>query len=291
MFGYIVPLKGELKIKNYNLYQAFYCGVCRSLGSRYGLKSRFLLNYDIAFLAVFLSAVNPDYHVKPGRCAVKRFKKQLFAYGDSIDLAADLNVLLAYYKLKDNKADDKSFAAFLGCLVYALSAAKAGKHQEKMEYLIKKMTQELSELEKLECWSVDVAAIPFSNMLGEILEEASGIAGYKDHERMNQFGKELGKWIYMIDAIDDFDEDVKKDRYNPYKYIENGQNLKEPGIFMCLQALTEIYAEIEFSDLQLKEIIDNILYAGMMNRIDIVLEKGSCEDESVRNSWCKRKCQ
>ena len=33
MFGYIVPEKPEMKIKEYELFRAYYCGVCRSIGS------------------------------------------------------------------------------------------------------------------------------------------------------------------------------------------------------------------------------------------------------------------
>ena len=56
MFGYIVPEKPEMKIKEYELFRAYYCGVCRSIGKHHGQLRRLTLSYDTAFLAVLLSA-------------------------------------------------------------------------------------------------------------------------------------------------------------------------------------------------------------------------------------------
>lgn len=55
MFGYIVIHKDELKVKDYNRYNSFYCGVCRSLRNNYGLPGQITLNYDMTFLAILLS--------------------------------------------------------------------------------------------------------------------------------------------------------------------------------------------------------------------------------------------
>ena len=56
MFGYVNVYKDELKIKDYDTYRAYYCGLCKMLGKRHNALARLSLNYDLTFLAV-LSAL------------------------------------------------------------------------------------------------------------------------------------------------------------------------------------------------------------------------------------------
>ena len=55
MFGYIKPSKGQLRICEYEAYQAVYCGMCHVLQREYGTVSRLFLNYDFVFLAMLLA--------------------------------------------------------------------------------------------------------------------------------------------------------------------------------------------------------------------------------------------
>lgn len=34
MFGYIIPFKPELKIKEYEIFKAYYCGLCKAIGEK-----------------------------------------------------------------------------------------------------------------------------------------------------------------------------------------------------------------------------------------------------------------
>ena len=54
MFGYVTVNKGELKVKEYDKYQAYYCGLCASLKERYGLLGEVTLTYDMTFLSLLL---------------------------------------------------------------------------------------------------------------------------------------------------------------------------------------------------------------------------------------------
>ena len=57
MFGYVTVNQKELKFKEYDIYHAYYCGLCRMLGKKYGLTGRFSLTYDCTFLILFLSVL------------------------------------------------------------------------------------------------------------------------------------------------------------------------------------------------------------------------------------------
>jgi hypothetical protein len=62
MLGYVTPEKGELKLREFEIYGAYSCGICRSVGARYGSLPRLLLYYDFVFLAMLLSSLSdaPD---------------------------------------------------------------------------------------------------------------------------------------------------------------------------------------------------------------------------------------
>ena len=75
MFGYVKPLPGELKVKEYEFYKAAYCGLCRALKE----KSRilpFTLSYDFVFLAILKMAVaNEKPEIRKIRCIAHPFRK------------------------------------------------------------------------------------------------------------------------------------------------------------------------------------------------------------------------
>ena len=111
-------------------------------------------------------------------------------------------------------------------------------------------------------------------------------------------GYNLGKWIYIIDAFDDMERDIKSGSYNPllrqYKY-EN-QDIKDFKASIAeevkvglLQALSQATGSLELLKLDNKGIISNIAYEGLYGKTERVLnciagEKRSCvrDEESIR---------
>ena len=280
MFGYVMPCKGELKIKNWNLYQAFYCGVCRSIGKRYGQEARLLLNYDTTFLAVLVAGLKGNYHLKQGRCFVK-MKKQHFAYGDPIDLAADINVLLAYYKSADDWKDERSITGLLGKTIFGHSSKKASNRHKEIGNAIEEMSKGVELVEATNCQSPDTAAIPFRDMMRTLAEYA--VKNEEQGSEVAEFCARLGKWIFIIDSLDDLEKDIKKNRYNPN--IEQVNNFSvekvledaEQTMCMYMQELADVFEKIKFKDEQLAEIVGNVVYAGLLEKTELVIKKRSCE--------------
>ena len=56
MFGYIVVNQPELKMKEYDEYRKYYCGLCKSLKDRYGARGQISLSYDMTFLYLLFRA-------------------------------------------------------------------------------------------------------------------------------------------------------------------------------------------------------------------------------------------
>ncbi len=280
MFGYVMPSKGELKIKNWNLYQAFYCGVCRSLGKKYGQEARLLLNYDTTFLAVLLAGIKGGYTLKPGRCLVK-MKKQMFAYGDAIDLAADINVLLAYYKSMDDWKDDHSVKGFVGKTLYGRAAHRASEKHEAVARAIDEMVKGVDLIEFTNNQSPDTAAIPFREMMRAMAQYV--MKGEVQSELVSEFCAILGKWIFIIDSLDDLEDDLKKKHYNPntlqaQKFsVDQVLADAEQAMSMYMQDLANVFEKIVFKDEQLSDIIENVVFAGLMEKTERVLKKGRCD--------------
>ena len=54
MFGYIQPDSPYLFKKDEKLYQALYCGLCKSIGAGCGQMARTALTYDMAFMSALI---------------------------------------------------------------------------------------------------------------------------------------------------------------------------------------------------------------------------------------------
>ena len=109
MFGYVRPPLGELPQEDTERFRRAYCGLCHTLGGRYGPAARFILNYDFTYLAILL-AEGGTRGVKQARCMVSPLKKRDFLEADkAMALAADESVILAYWQLRDGVADHDWF--------------------------------------------------------------------------------------------------------------------------------------------------------------------------------------
>ena len=110
MYGYVRPDKGELRVREYELFHAVYCGLCQALRERYGFLSRFAVNYDMTFMALVLLSENA--RAKQLRCPVHPLRKRPVVHDSQArDAAADYSVILAWCKLRDNVRDEKAMKA------------------------------------------------------------------------------------------------------------------------------------------------------------------------------------
>lgn len=211
MFGYINPDAPYLFKKDETLYKALYCGLCKSIGAGCGQRARTALTYDMAFTSALVHNIRgEDVKIIRARCALHLIKKRPMTAVDDITVAIGcVNTLLAYYKLCDDKADgDKR-----GILrhLYKKGFKKAVKKHPRAEEIIRRYIDAQSALEKDGCKIVDEACEPSANMMKELSEYLLG--EYSNAETQKLFYA-LGKWVYLADALDDYDKDVKKGRYN-----------------------------------------------------------------------------
>ena len=216
MFGYVKPEMPYLYLKDDTLYKALYCGVCKSIGKTCSQRARLSLTYDIAFFSALVhNLANEDVKIVRQRCITHWIKRRpMVEKGDRLtDLSAMINVELAYYKIKDDILDGNGGKAKLW--FFKSSHKKVLKKQPQISAIIEKNYDELFKLEKQKCSSIDMVCEPFSKMMEELGEYA---LGEKTTEGVKKLFYFLGKWIYLIDALDDYDKDVKEKNYNPFYY-------------------------------------------------------------------------
>ena len=275
MFGYVRINKMDLTFREFDYYKGYYCGLCKYLKENHGEVSRLSLNYDITFLIVILTALYKlDSDITYERCIANPLKKKMRIVNEITEYAASMNILLSYYKLEDNLYDDNGIKDKLAYELYKGKLKKAyEKYPQKAEY-IKQQLGNLRELEKQESKSIDKVSNIFGNLMGEIFV-------YKKDEyeqNLRNIGFNLGKYIYILDAYEDLEEDNKKGRYNPFiDYIDKKEELKNKVDRLISMSLGMATKNIEQLNLEFnKSIIDNIIYSGVYLRYKSILDKG-CE--------------
>lgn len=229
MFGYIKPLASELKVKEHELYKAFYCGLCRTMGKKISVFSRLTLNYDMVFLCLVRTAVTKEsIELKHFRCKLKPIKKRLSVkINNCLIYSSCVSAILTYYKCIDNINDTKNklkkFFIWLVLPLFSHMKKKACKYYDGLEEKIKLPLLKLGELEKNSSSSVEAIAECFAELMQNIAS-----FGLTDSAELisKSIGYHLGRWLYIIDALDDFDRDIKSKEYNPFvEYYKSKENI------------------------------------------------------------------
>ncbi|MGL5328482.1 MAG: DUF5685 family protein [Peptostreptococcaceae bacterium] len=275
MFGYIKVNKMDLTFREYEHYRGYYCGLCKYLKDNHGEISRLTLNYDITFLIIVLTSLyRPKSTVIEEGCITNPFKKKKKIINEITEYAASMNILLAYYKLEDNLHDDKGIKDIIAYNLYKGKLKLAyEKYPHKAEF-IKSQLEELNKLEINKNTNIDIVSNTFGNLMGEVFVYKND----EHEEELRNIGFNIGKYIYLLDAYEDLDKDVKKGRYNPFvEYVDNKEELKE-RVDKLLSISLGILAQ-SIDNLRLRfniGIIDNIVYSGVYLRYKNILDKG-CE--------------
>lgn len=224
MFGFVVCNKTELTESEKNRYQSVYCGVCRTLKEKYGNKERFSLNYEMTFLALFLSSLyEPEELVKKVRCPLHPLQEREALVSPYVDYAADMTILYTYYKCMDDWKDDKNLIhlKYAGCLKHHLDGLR-----ERYPRQFCHMEEKLKEFSRIERQSAPISD-ELINASGELLKELFVYredcwSGY-----LRSFGYELGRFIYLMDAVIDYEKDKKSGKFNPFLRTEKKLDLTE----------------------------------------------------------------
>ncbi len=276
MFGYIKPYQPELKMGEFEQYRGLYCSLCRRLGKRYGITAQLTLSYDMTFLVLLYLAIADEcagFH--KARCPYNPLKKRLCC-GDSpaLDRCADASVMLVYYKLRDTIADTKGLkrlAARFALIPAARHRRRAAARDAAMDAAMAEYIKAQTAMESARTPSTDAAAEPTALLLSYLCQTASN--DEKQQRVLSRLGYCVGRWIYLMDAADDLEEDSVSGNYNPLLTGHGGMPLSKEQLAAYRErvrlslnsSLAECKAAYELLTIhRFDGILRNILEHGMM---------------------------
>lgn len=285
MFGYVNISCESISKEDKDLFGAYYCGLCKAISEKSQLL-RLGLNNDLTFLAVLLSGVCDDEvdFKENSRCVIHSFKKHSEIEKNTVlEYAADMNILLVYFKICDDCEDEKSTSKKGLRLLFKGSAKKIVQKYPEISEKIEKNLKRLSVLEKENCESVDEAADCFAKLL-EAVFVPDFIKDEKTRKILKWMGYNLGRWIYIADAYEDLEKDKKKNNYNPLAFYDEKKLKKEIYESMTF-TLSNIAGAYDLLDIKRNDtLIRNIIYAGLPGKQDMIFNKTEENNGSLPGS-------
>ena len=294
MFGYVVVNKPELKIKDFDRYQEYYCGLCHALKERHGVAAQMSLSYDATFATVLLTSLyEPITLAQKKRCLRHPAEKRTYLQNFFIDYVADMNLVLTYYKCLDDWVDEKKVTrlSYSKAIVNGVKNIKS-KYPKKVKVIRGKLA-ELQNLEKQGVYDIDVLSRTFGDIMAEIFDispkecNVNGIYGDEWKQDLRKLGFLLGKYIYIIDAYDDVEKDIEKGGFNPFidrfnnsKLIMDAKTGEEKQEFdvwvrdllmLIATDLAGVYEKLPI--IEDVAILRNIIYSGIWTKYFSICER------------------
>ena len=270
MFGFIRPVKSELRVREADRFQQVYCGLCHAIRARYGRFYTLFLSYDMTFYALVTGSDQAD---TPPPCrkrcdAHPLTRRPCAAPDDALARAADVSVLLTYHKFRDSLADEKGAKRALAWLLCRLGRRGYNRARERLPAADREIIAALDDLQQFErerCDSMDRAADASARMTAAVVPRTGD-----DRERvLRQMFYHVGRWVYLLDAAQDVAEDLAQDNYNPVvlRYGLKTPELKEirePLERTLERSLADICMAYDLLDIgRDADLVRNIIFLGM----------------------------
>jgi len=282
MFGYVNINKPELKMKDFYKYKAYYCGLCKTLKDRYGRLGQMTLSYDMTFLILLLTSLyESDTSREQNRCVIHPVKKHDTLTNEITEYVADMNIALTYYHLLDDWQDDKSVAGLAGAKALQKAYKKIDKRYPRQCKVIRECLNHLQECEVRNETDIDLV----SRCFGELMSELFVCFQDRWEESLRKMGFYLGKFIYILDAYDDIEKDIKHNSYNPLiplhkqaSYEEDSRNILTMMMAECTKEFEKLPCLIDI------DILRNILYEGVWTKFEAITIREAKRKEQKNDS-------
>ncbi|MHB8963528.1 MAG: DUF5685 family protein [Saccharofermentanales bacterium] len=273
MFGYLRPDKDTLMVKEFTMFRAVYCGICKEIKRSYGNIPRLALSYDMTVLAILLlSMADDDAMVRSESCILNPLKKKPVSYHHfALEFCAASSVIFTYYKLQDEILDAGSLNAKVAGVLLSKAYKKARNNFPATDKTIAEGIGRLAELERFppDAKSYVIAADTFGGILRNLMAES--FKRYFEEDAIKDklvagitlLGAEIGKWIYIMDAIEDYDKDKLSYEWNPFSGVGYEEAAALSAVFLeaCETRCDELAALLPYR--RYAGIISNVFQAGM----------------------------
>ena len=260
VFGYVNANWKELSQAQQERYGSVYCGICRSIRRNVSTSARITLSYDMAFLALLhMSLYEPEENTGKSRCMLHWVRSKPWVENPYVDYAADMNVALAYYKAQDDDQDEGKASARLLRKSLEPHLQRIREQWPRQCQAMERCMEELNRLEKENTANPDLPASCFGRLMAELM------VCREDQwaPELRSLGFSLGRFIYLADAMLDYDRDRRKKQFNPFLAMgqEKDPQKWEEYLVLAMARCTESYEKLPL--VQDKPLLDNILYSGV----------------------------
>ena len=274
MFGYVRARLDLLSPEEREAYQAAYCGVCHTMGKQYGQFSRLFLDYDFAFLAMLLAPERIPCAEGCKGCLLHPLRgNPTCEEGPWLELAAGESVILTYWKLRDSVGDSSFFKGFAARFLSAClrpAYQKARQNYPEFDREVVSLLRELGRWEEEKSASIDRTADCFARLLRAAAprSETEG-----QSRALEQLLYHVGRWIYLIDGVDDLSQDSKTGNYNPVlarfpQWDEEDQAYLRANLDHSLSLAGAAFQLLKPN--AWTSIVENILYCGLPGVTELV---------------------
>ena len=271
MFGYIDIAPDKLEEERRKRYKACYCGLCRALKDRAGAVGRLTLSNDMTFLSLLLGSLyEPGETSGCAACLIHPVRRRAYARSAATEYAADMNLLLAYYKCLDNARDENSPAQARMAKRLEGPVEEIRARYPRQAEGVWKALEAIRAAEEADRQDADSLSGLCGQMLGSVFVWKEGsFAPF-----LYGAGHALGQFIYLMDAWEDYDADLKKGRFNPLKALHAQADYEE----VVQDALTVMMGRaneaLEMLPLEKDvDLIRNVIYDGVWNRYSAILSR------------------
>lgn len=298
MFGYTTPMYSRLSASDLSYYRGFYCETCHQLKSEFGLVSTAAVNYDMTFNAMILNSLtgNISDFGNTGSsplCVLKKPRSD----SDVMRRMAGYTVLLTKWELTDDSIDKPSLKTDMISLTLGRAIAKAERMYPEYDDIIARGFGELRSMELSKCTDAILIGRTFGRYLTIALDEFAGDAS---SDELNDLFTELTTLVYVMDAVDDLDQDYMDGTYNPYLegcdgYI-NRRDYMSKHVYDVTESMNSIIGSLQTAYSSIRKdmtscvgISDNIVYFGLPDSAKKTISGSSEAKASVKNALNRRK--
>ena len=292
MFGYTIPSYSSMSASDLHTYRSCYCESCHQLRKNFGLISTAAVNYDMTFNSIILNSLSEngvkEQNMRNGMiCLFGKCTERT----ELLKKIAAFTVLLTKWELEDDKNDHPSLRSNFADMALGRAIRKAEKMCPDYDEQVGKGFENLKRTEEEGCTDPIKIGEVFASSLVPAMRDIAGDDGSKD---LDSLFTGLGTMIYVMDAVDDMDEDFINDTFNPflveYEGFVNKREFIQKNVYTITDMMNEVMKGVQSSYYRVREnmrfhhgVSDNIVYHGIPGSVKRIMACESCARPGLKN--------
>lgn len=252
MFGVLKPALGHVSSESKQLYHSTYCNLCASLSaSGAGILNRFFLIHDVVTIDWLLAEEDEsDHHVFAcANCVKGGVIGKTSQVSSHQQFLAAISTYICGIKINDDAIDSPKLKNKSAALLYRPMMKKAEALLNKLNTLegFSACLSLNSTNEARLVMAIDKACEPTEKFYELMTLEIAKTHSTLPQSTIELLGKYLGRCVYLLDAIEDMDEDREEKQYNVLNLLSSHQQEKKSKqnvMRLCLDFLKPMRLEI-----------------------------------------------